>query len=42
VDLDGDRYSWREIAANGETLDAGSGQCVGPIVGVSRRKASPK
>jgi hypothetical protein len=28
LDLDGDRYAWTEFDVTGETLDAGSGQCL--------------
>jgi acid phosphatase type 7 len=28
IDLDGDHYAWKEIAASGETLDYGSGKCL--------------
>jgi acid phosphatase type 7 len=30
LDLDGDRYTWREIAVGGETLDSGAGECLPP------------
>jgi hypothetical protein len=28
LDLDGDRYTWKEINAGGETIDAGEGSCL--------------
>ncbi len=31
IDLDGDSYSWREIGVDGETLDAGSGECLSVV-----------